>query len=73
MKNQVKKVRTTMTKSIGADKLFTLEQIKYRALHIKIDNEEGVNDSHSQSHYDGICLGLDMLIDELEGSNFNDE
>ena len=68
-----------MTKSIGADKLFTLEQIKYRALHIKMDNEDRrfdmweINDSHSQSHYDGICLGLDMLIDELERSNFNDE
>ena len=75
-----------MKKSIGAKnktkqfmddpdnhKLFTLEQIKYRALHIKIDNEEGVNDSHSQSHYDGICLGLDMLIDELERRYGNDQ
>ena len=52
----------------NAKKLFTLEQIKYKALHIKIDNEEGVNDSHSQSQYDGICLGLDMLVDELERS-----
>ena len=55
-----------MTKSTGADKLFTLEQIKYRALHVKVNNEEGDNDSHSQAHFDGICLGLDMLIDELE-------
>ena len=57
-----------MTKSTGADKVFTLEQIKYKALHIKIDSEEGVNDSHSQSRYDGICLGLDMLVDKLERS-----
>ena len=52
----------------NAKKLFTLEQIKYKALHVKINNEEGVNDSHSQSQYDGICLGLDMLVDELERS-----
>lgn len=62
-----------MTKSIGADKLFTLEQIKYRALHVKVNNEEGVNDSHSQAHFDGICLGLDMLIDELERRYGNDQ
>ena len=55
-----------MTKSIGANKrMFTLEQIKNKALHVKIDCEEGVNDSHSQSHYDGICSGVDMLIDKL--------
>jgi len=56
-----------MSKSIGVNKkLFTLEQIKNKALHVKIDCEEGVNDSHSQSHYDGICLGLDELINKLE-------
>ena len=53
-------------KSIGANKLFTLEQIKYIALHIKIDYEEGVNDSHSQARHDGICLGLEILVDKLE-------
>ena len=47
-------------------KSFTLRQIKYGTLYVKIDNEEGINDSHSQAHFDGLCLGLDMLIDEIE-------
>jgi len=75
-----------MSKSIGAKnktkqfmddpdnhKSFTLRQIKYGTLYVKIDNEEGINDSHSQAHFDGLCLGLDMLIDELERRYGNDQ
>jgi len=54
-------------------KSFTLRQIKYGTLYVKIDNEEGINDSHSQAHFDGLCLGLDMLIDELERRYGNDQ
>ena len=55
-----------MTKSI------TLERIKNIVKDIKVDNEGRrfdmweINDSHSQSHYDGICLGLNMLVNHLE-------
>ena len=75
-----------MSKSIGAKnktkqfmddpdnhKSFTLRQIKYGTLYVKIDHEEGINDSHSQAHFDGLCLGLDMLIDELERRYGNDQ
>ena len=75
-----------MSKSIGAKnktkqfmddpdnhKSFTLRQIKYGALYVKVDNEEGINDSHSQAYFNGLCEGLDMLIDELERRYGNDQ
>ena len=76
-----------MKKSIGAKnktkqfmddldnhKSFTLRQIKYGALYVKVDNEEGIiNDSHSRAYFNGLCEGLDMLIDELERRYGNDQ
>ena len=49
-----------------SNKLFTLEQIKYRALNVKIDHEVETNDRYLNARFDGLCLGLDALIDELE-------
>ena len=49
-----------------SNKLFTLEQIKYRALNVKIDHEVETNDRYLNARFDGLCSGLDALINELE-------
>ena len=42
----------------------TLERIKNIAKDIKSD-DEWVNDSHTKSEYEGICYGLNSLIERL--------
>ena len=45
--------------------MITLKQIKKIVKDIKSD-DEWVNDSQSNAEYNGICDGLDMLVEELE-------
>ncbi len=45
--------------------MFTLEQLKNIVIDIKSD-DEWVNDSHSKSKHNGVCDGLDMLVNHLE-------
>tara|TARA_Y100000401_G_scaffold78995_1_gene64550 strand:- start:40 stop:192 length:153 start_codon:yes stop_codon:yes gene_type:complete len=45
--------------------MITLKQIKKIVKDIKAD-DEWVNDSHTKAEYNGICDGLDMLVEELE-------
>lgn len=45
--------------------MITIELIKEIASDLKF--EDGwVNDSHTSAEYKGLCMGLDMLIKELE-------
>jgi len=46
-------------------KPITLEQIKNIVIDIKSD-DEWVNDSHTKAKYNGVCDGLDMLVEHLE-------
>ena len=43
----------------------TLEQIKNIVIDIKSD-DEWVNDSHTKAEHNGVCRGLDMLVEHLE-------
>ena len=43
----------------------TLNRIKRIAKDIKED-DEWVNDSHTKAEHNGVCEGLDMLIEHLE-------
>jgi len=43
----------------------SLEELKNAVEDIKQD-DEWVNDSHSKSEYNGVCMGLDMLIRHFE-------
>jgi len=47
-------------------KVITIERIKNIADDIIESNKEWVNDSHSESEYEGIVSGLNMLIRHLE-------
>ena len=46
-------------------KPITLEQIKNIVIDIKYD-DEWVNDSHTKAEHNGVCRGLDMLVEHLE-------
>ena len=43
----------------------TLDELKNAVQDIKED-DEWVNDSHSKSEHDGVCMGLDMLVQHFE-------
>lgn len=45
--------------------MITLEQIKNIASDIQGD-DEWVNDSHTKAEHNGVCKGLDMLVEHLE-------
>ena len=45
--------------------LASLEKIKNIAIDIK-DDDEWVNDSHTKAEHNGVCRGLDMLVNHLE-------
>ena len=47
------------------NKHITLEQIKNIIKNIKED-DEWVNDSHTKAEHNGVCSGLDMLVEHLE-------
>ena len=43
----------------------TLDELKNAVQDIKQD-AEWVNDSHSKLEHDGVCMGLDMLVQHFE-------
>ena len=45
--------------------MVTLERIKNIVIDIKSD-DEWVNDSHTKAEHNGVCSGLDMLVEHLE-------
>ena len=45
--------------------MIKLEQIKNIVIDIKAD-DEWVNDSHTKAEHNGVCKGLDMLVNHLE-------
>tara|TARA_R110000851_G_scaffold1344_1_gene4952 strand:- start:229 stop:402 length:174 start_codon:yes stop_codon:yes gene_type:complete len=52
-----------------------VDHLKRVVADIKESEKEWVNDSHSESEYQGVCQGLDMLVrhfEELENQNAND-
>ena len=44
------------------DKMITIEELINIGKIIKKDNLEWVNDSHSESEYEGICYGVNAMI-----------
>ena len=44
------------------DKMITIEELINIGKIIKEDNLEWVNDSHSESEYEGICYGINAMI-----------
>ena len=46
----------------------TVEEIKNIAREIILDNQEWVNDSHTESEHHGIVVGLYELIEKLGGT-----
>lgn len=48
--------------------MITIELIKTVAREVIIDNEEWVNDSHTESEHHGIVIGLYELIEKLGGT-----
>tara|TARA_R100000654_G_C2652123_1_gene123357 strand:- start:186 stop:353 length:168 start_codon:yes stop_codon:yes gene_type:complete len=50
----------------------TLETIKRIAKDIK-EYDEWVNDSHTKAKHNGVCEGLDMLIEHLEETSNDDK
>ena len=52
--------------------MITLKQIKNIVKDIKAD-DEWVNDSHTKAEYKGICNGLDMLVEKLEGLQMDNQ
>lgn len=48
-----------------------LKQIKQIASKITED-DSWVNDSHTSAEYNGICYGINTLIQELENQNNNE-
>lgn len=49
-------------------KNITIEKIKKLTKEIIVDNEEWVNDSHTESEHHGIVVGLYELIEKLGGT-----
>tara|TARA_B100001094_G_scaffold329665_1_gene392921 strand:+ start:1045 stop:1206 length:162 start_codon:yes stop_codon:yes gene_type:complete len=45
--------------------MITIKQIKQIASDLK-SYDGWVNDSHTSSKYKGLCMGLDMLVKQLE-------
>ena len=44
----------------------TLKQLKNAVADIKESEQEWVQDSHTKAEYQGVCDGLDMLVNHLE-------
>lgn len=49
-------------------KNITIEKIKKLTRKIIIDNQEWVNDSHTETEHHGIVVGLYELIEKLGGN-----
>ena len=48
--------------------MITIEKIKDVAREIILDNQEWVNDSHTESEHHGIVVGLYELIEKFGGT-----
>jgi len=46
--------------------IITLDKLKNAVADIKESEQEWVQDSHTKAEYQGVCDGLDMLVNHLE-------